>query len=54
MKREDVRRAMDKAESFFEMLLLDIISLPKPFTAIVVAVVLILSGVGAVTVWNAL
>lgn len=54
MKREDLNRAMDKAESLSEVLLLDIIGLPKPFTALVTAVVLILAGIGAVSVWNAL
>jgi len=47
MKREDLNRALVKCESFSEALLLNIIALPKPFTAVVTAVTLALAAYGA-------
>lgn len=54
MKEEDLNRFKDKAESWSEALLADVIGLPKPWTAVILAIVLILAGIGAVTVWKAL
>jgi len=33
MKQADLNRALDKAESFTEALLLNVVGFPKPFTA---------------------
>lgn len=54
MRTEDWNRAKDKAESWSEDLLLWVIGLPKPFTAVITIVVLILAGMGGVLIWKAL
>ena len=47
MKDVDWNRAKDKAETWSEWLLMQIIGLPKPFTAAVTIALLLLAGVGA-------
>lgn len=54
MNAEDWNRAKDNAESMSEMMLLEVVGLPKPWTAIITISALILAGIGAVTVWKAL
>lgn len=47
MKQADWNRAMDKAESFTESMLLQIVGFPKPLTALTVIVVGLLALCGA-------
>ena len=50
MKSADWYRAAEKAETWSEWLLMQIIGLPKPFTGIVTIVMLFFAGVGVGTV----
>ena len=54
MKDSDWNRAKDRAETWSEWLLMQVIGWPKPWTAIATGLVLILSGIGAVTIWKLL
>lgn len=54
MNEADYNRAKDKAESWSEWFLMLLVGFPKPWTAVAVGVLLVLAGVGAVTVWKAL
>ena len=50
MKKEDWYRAADKAETWSEWLLMQIIGLPKPFTGILTIATLLCAGIGFGTV----
>lgn len=52
MKQADVNRAIDKAESLSEVILLDVIGLPKPWTAVVLGLMLFLAGIGAAAIYR--
>ena len=54
MREQDWNRAMDKAETWSEWLLMQVIGWPKPWTAIATGAVLFLAGIGAVTIWKVL
>ena len=54
MNKADWNRAKDKAETWAEWILIQVVGFPKPFTAVVTIILLILAGMGAFFIWSAL
>ena len=52
MKREEVYRAMDKAESWAERVFILLIDLPEPMTALVLIYLFVFSTVGVMSVFG--